>query len=38
MPSTFAWLDHSDRDRRRVMDAIEKFEETDTVAAPRESA
>lgn len=30
MPSTFSWLDHSDRERRRVLDAIDKFKETDT--------
>jgi hypothetical protein len=30
MPSTFSWLDHSDADRRRVLDAIEQFKESDT--------
>lgn len=30
MPSTFTWLDHSDSERRRVLDAIEQFKETDT--------
>jgi hypothetical protein len=30
MPSTFSWLDHSDNDRRRVLDAIDKFKEADT--------
>ena len=30
MPSTFSWLDHSDHDRRRVLDAIDRFKESDT--------
>jgi hypothetical protein len=30
MPSTFSWLDHSDNDRRRVFDALDKFKDTDT--------
>jgi hypothetical protein len=30
MTSTFTWLDHSDRDRRRVLDAIDRFKESDT--------
>lgn len=30
MPSTFSWLDHSDAERRRVLDAISQFSETDT--------
>jgi hypothetical protein len=30
MPSTFSWLDHSDRERRRVLDALDQFKETDT--------
>lgn len=30
MPSTFSWLDHSERERRRVLDAIDQFAETDT--------
>lgn len=30
MTSTFTWLDHSDKERRKVLDAIERFKETDT--------
>lgn len=30
MTSTFTWLDHSDRERQRVLDAIDRFKETDT--------
>lgn len=30
MASTFTWLDHSDRERRRVLDAIDRFKETET--------
>src|SRR5690242_63886 len=30
MVSTFSWLDHSERDQRRVLDAIDRFKETDT--------
>jgi hypothetical protein len=30
MPSSFSWLDHSERERRRVLDAIDKFSERDT--------
>jgi len=30
MVSTFTWLDHSDRERRRVLDAIDRFKETET--------
>lgn len=30
MPSLFAWLDHSERERRRVLDVIDQFRETDT--------
>jgi len=30
MTSTFSWLDHSDRDRQRMLDAIDRFAETDT--------
>ena len=30
MTSTFTWLDHSDHERRRVLDAIDRFKETDT--------
>lgn len=28
--STFSWLDHSDRDRQRMLDAIDRFSEKDT--------
>jgi hypothetical protein len=28
--STFTWLDHSDHERQRVLDAIDRFKETDT--------
>ncbi|WP_437988009.1 DUF6361 family protein [Sorangium sp. So ce117] len=30
MVSTFTWLDHSDRERQRVLEAIERFNESDT--------
>jgi len=30
MPSTFTWLDHSEHDRRRVLEAVDRFTETDT--------
>jgi hypothetical protein len=30
MTSSFTWLDHSDHERRRVLDAIDRFKETDT--------
>lgn len=30
MVSTFTWLDHSDTERQRVLDAIDRFKETDT--------
>lgn len=30
MSSTFAWLDHSDRDRKRALDAVDLFREEDT--------
>ncbi len=30
MGSTFTWLDHSDTERQRVLDAIDRFKETDT--------
>ena len=30
MPSTFTWLDHSEHDRRRVLEAVDRFKETDT--------
>ncbi len=30
MPSSFTWLDHSDTERRRVLDAIDRFKESDT--------
>lgn len=30
MGSTFSWLDLSDRERRRVLDALDKFQERDT--------
>lgn len=28
--STFSWLDHSDRDRQRMLEAIDRFSEKDT--------
>ena len=30
MPSTFAWLDHSEIDRRKALDIIDLFGEQDT--------
>lgn len=30
MASTFTWLDHSDHERQRVLDAIDRFKETET--------
>jgi hypothetical protein len=30
MASGFAWLDHSDKERRKVLDAIDRFKESDT--------
>jgi len=30
VPSTFAWLDYSDRDRKRAMDIVDLFREEDT--------
>ncbi len=30
MPSTFTWLDHSERDRERMLDVIDLFAEPDT--------
>jgi hypothetical protein len=30
LPSSFTWLDHSDRERRSVLDAIDRFKEGDT--------
>ncbi|WP_437603019.1 DUF6361 family protein [Sorangium sp. So ce590] len=30
MISTFTWLDHSDRERQRVLEAIDRFKESDT--------
>lgn len=30
MPSTFTWLDHSDRERQRVLEAIDRFKESET--------
>ncbi|MEI9939258.1 MAG: DUF6361 family protein [Pseudomonadota bacterium] len=30
MTSTFSWLDHSDRERQRMLDAIDRFAENDT--------
>lgn len=30
MPSSFAWLDFSDRDRKRALDAVDLFREEDT--------
>jgi hypothetical protein len=30
LASTFAWLDFSDRDRRRALDAVDLFREEDT--------
>ena len=30
MTSSFTWLDHSDTERRKVLDAIDRFKETDT--------
>jgi hypothetical protein len=30
MVSSFTWLDHSDKERRRVLEAIDRFKETDT--------
>ena len=30
MASTFSWLDHSERERRQVLDAIDRFKETFT--------
>jgi hypothetical protein len=30
MGSTFTWLDHSEHDRRRVLEAVDRFKETDT--------
>lgn len=31
MPSTLTWLDYSERDRRRALDVIDLFRETDTI-------
>lgn len=30
MSSAFTWLDHSDKERRKVLEAIDRFKETDT--------
>lgn len=30
MPSTFAWLDHSESDRRKALDIVDLFREQDT--------
>jgi hypothetical protein len=30
MASTFTWLDHSDHERQRVLEAIDRFKETET--------
>lgn len=30
MTSAFSWLDHSDAERRKVLEAIDRFKETDT--------
>ena len=30
MTSSFAWLDFSDRDRKRALDAVDLFREEDT--------
>ncbi|HTA89123.1 MAG TPA: DUF6361 family protein, partial [Polyangiaceae bacterium] len=30
MTSTFSWMDHSDRDRQRMLEAIDRFAESDT--------
>jgi len=30
MPSSFTWLDHSEEDRRRVLEAVEAFKESGT--------
>ncbi|WP_224366313.1 DUF6361 family protein [Hyalangium versicolor] len=30
MGSTFTWLDHSEHDRRRVLEAVDRFKETNT--------
>ena len=30
MASTFSWLDHSDRERRKVLEALDRFKESDT--------
>ncbi len=30
MASTFSWLDHSDKERRKVLEAIDRFKESDT--------
>ena len=29
MPSTFAWLDHSESDRRKALDIVDLFREQD---------
>lgn len=30
MGSSFTWLDHSDKERRRVLEAVDRFKESDT--------
>ena len=30
MPSTFTWLDHSEHERRQMLDVIDLFRERDT--------
>ncbi|MCW4201977.1 MAG: DUF6361 family protein [Candidatus Thiodiazotropha sp. 6PLUC2] len=30
MSSTFAWLDHSESDRRKALDVVDLFREQDT--------
>lgn len=30
MVSTFTWLDHSDTERQRALDAIDQFKESET--------
>jgi hypothetical protein len=38
VPSTFTWLDHSDTERRRVLEAIDQLEESDGGAPHRSRA
>ena len=32
--STFTWLDHSDTERQRFLEAIDRFKETESKSSP----